>query len=148
MTVCLVVADTLVEFGAPVIPVVILLIEDLDIVGEAVVLVETRPTVVRVVYNNRDDNNIQLFDFQIKRRNVLIIITKCHYLYIRKSVYECLVLSVHVSNVKSTARCIHPNFFNSDLVGVLVGRSYMILAALFCSLKSLPSWAFPQIQLQ
>ncbi len=47
-----------------------------------------------------------------------------------------------------SVRGIHPNFFKSGLVGVLVGRSYIILAALFCSLKSLPNWALPQIQLQ
>ncbi len=47
-----------------------------------------------------------------------------------------------------SVRGIHPNFFKSGLVWVLVGRSYIILAALYCRLKSRSSWALPQIQLQ
>ncbi len=38
--------------------------------------------------------------------------------------------------ISCIVRGINPNFCKSGLVGVLVGRSYIILAALFCSLKN------------
>ncbi len=38
--------------------------------------------------------------------------------------------------------------FNKGGVGALVGRSYIILAALFCNLKSRSNWALPQTQLK